>query len=140
MAPARAARGAIASLSVAALLLGGCELLASDVATRIRYGLRDAAARLQDGPDDSVVVTLEPNHWPDGCRQRARYRITLSPYRGGKQVPSADIEVQCPGQNAYATGTRLRVARTLSVEKGADEPLRVTLRKTPTGVEVAALQ
>ena len=54
-------------------------------------------------------------------------------------MPSADIAVRCRGRNGYDTGTELIVTRAMSVEKRADEALRITLKKTPAGVEIERL-
>jgi hypothetical protein len=129
------------AFAAAALILAGCERLVSDIATRVRYALRDAAAELHSSSAEARVVTLTPNGWPDGCKSGARYRLTLSPYKGGKQVPAADIDVLCDGRNhSYTTGTRLLVARQMSVEKGPDEPVKITLRKTAKGIEIVGLE
>lgn len=124
-----------------ALLVAGCETLVSDAATRIRYELRDSAARLQSSAQATAVVTIRPATWPDGCPDNGRYRVRLVPYRGGKQVPAADVFVKCLANNReYSTGTVQVVPREMTVEKAAGEPVRITLRKAPAGVEIAALE
>ena len=125
---------------LAALAAWGCETLGADAATRIRYGLRDAAERLRQSGENTLVVIVQPNRWPDGCGSSPRYRVRLVPYRGGKQVPAADVFVTCAGGREYSTGTRLDVPREMSVDKNAAETVRLTLRKAGGTIEVAALE
>lgn len=123
------------------LMLVGCETLVSDIATRIRYKVRDAAAGLTVGRSVETTITLQPNGWPDGCQPGASYRVTLSPYKGNKAVPVGDITVNCQGWRTYYTGLAgVTVRKELSVEKKADEPLRLTLKKTTQGIEVVSLE
>jgi hypothetical protein len=123
------------------LLLVGCETLVSDIATRIRFELRDAAQALAASPDDTITFHLEPNGFPDGCQSGAGYQVTLSPYQGGKAVAVGDIIVQCQGGRSYGTGLEgVTVAQTVSVEIPAKEAIKVTLRKSAIGIEVVALE
>lgn len=117
--------------------LAGCEYFVSDVATRIRYKLDDERARLLASDDDTRVVELKPNHWPDSCGKAPRYRVVLSPYKGNKAVAVGDIQVFCEGATHYWTGMgseKLVVDRELAVVKRADEALRITLRKGGSGL------
>ncbi len=126
-----------------AVTCAGCEYIASDVATRIRYRLHDATSELKRSSRDSMTIALRPDHWPDECPKRAGYRLVISPYRGGKRVATGDIVVTCKGKRSYATGLGLEdlyVARDIAVEKGSDEDLRITLRKTASGVEITGLE
>lgn len=125
----------------AALLVfaaAGC----TDIATRIRFGIEDAHAKAESSSQDSISVVLRPNHSPDGCREGAGYRLVVRPYSGGKQVPAGDIDVFCNGSGHYWTGLseKIRVPGELVVEKKADDEIRVTLRKTPAGFEIARLE
>jgi hypothetical protein len=118
--------------------VAGC----TDIATRIRAEVEDAHARLESSQQESVSVTLRPNHFPDGCQAGAGYRLVIRPYSGGKQVPAGDIDVFCNGWRHYYTGLseKIRVPGELSVEKKADDEIRVTLRKTSAGAEIARLE
>jgi hypothetical protein len=137
-----AARGAAAALLP--FLLAGCEYFVSDVATRIRYALMREAEALGAATGSTTTFTLRPDHWPDDCPGGSGYRLVLRPYAGGKQVAVGDILISCKdGRRGYGTGfgsERLYVAREISVEKKRDEDLRITLRRTETGIEIAALQ
>lgn len=130
-------------LTALAVTWPGCEYVASDVATRIRYRLYAAASELKRSSHDSMTIALRPDHWPDECPKRAGYRLVISPYRGGKQVATGDIAVTCKGKRSYSTGLGLEelyVAQDIAVEKGSDEDLLITLRKTSSGVEIAGLE
>ena len=132
-----------ATLLVVLLALAGCEYFGSDVATRIRYALGDAKAELQKSGKETLTVKLRPNHFPDSCGNAPSYRVTLSPYKGGKQVPVGDIAIDCKGSRQYHTGfgsTDIYVMREMAVEKKADDELRITLRKAAKGVEIVALE
>lgn len=135
-------RASLAALATV-VALSGCEYLVSDVATRIRYKLDDERARLLASDDDTRVVELKPNHWPDSCGKAPRYRVVFSPYKGNKAVAVGDIDVFCEGATHYWTGMgseKLVVDRELAVVKQADETLRITLRKGGSGlVKVTAL-
>lgn len=133
-------RAATAALVLLASV--GCEYFVSDVATRIRYALIDAVA---DAPaeDETVVLRLRPDHWPDGCPGDGGYTLTVSPYRGGKQVPVGDIGIRCRGRGSYGTGfgsERIRVATDLSVDKRRDEDLEIVLRGRADGLDIVALR
>ena len=137
---AKARRG----LAAAALLFlaNGCEYVVSDVATRIRYALNDARIELQQSEVETLTIALKPNHLPDACPGGSGYRVVLSPYKGNKQVAVGDIDVHCQRARHYWTGfgsEGIYVTRVLSVEKKADDELRITLRKTPAGVEIVSL-
>jgi hypothetical protein len=128
---------------IAALAACACEYAFSDVATRIRYRLLDEGAALLSSNAETATFALRPDHWPDECRQGEGYRLVLSPYKGGKQVATGDIVVTCKGGGIYYTGMgseRIYVAREMAVEKGKEEDLRITLRKTPSGIEIVALE
>lgn len=130
-------------LLVLALALTGCEYAFSDVATRIRYRLLDAMSELQRSKSETISVALRPDHWPDECPKEAGYRLVISPYKGGKQVATGDIVVSCRAGREYYTGLgseRLYVTRELAVEKKKDDEVRLTLRKTPSGVEIVSLE
>lgn len=127
----------------AAALAAGCQYAFSDVATRIRYALLDQQAALEASAAAAATLTLRPDHWPDGCRQGQGYRLVLSPYKGGKQVPTGEIHVQCTGGGQYYTGMgseRVYVASEMSVVKKVDENLFIEVRKTPTGMEIVSLK
>ena len=131
----------IAVLATAALT--GCEYFVSDVATRIRYRLDDAKAELERSEKATLPITLRPNHRPDSCGSDASYRVTLSPYKGNKKVAVGDIDVLCERRHHYWTGLGsegIYVTRVLTVEKKADDEVGITLRKTPSGVEITALE
>lgn len=133
----------LAALLAAAAVAAGCQYALSDVATRIRYALAEEQARLQSSRDETATLAIDPDHWPDGCPRGAGYRLTISPYKGGKQVPVGDIDVRCQGGRHYYTGLgseQIRIAREMAVEKKAGERVRITLRKTATGVEIVALE
>jgi hypothetical protein len=120
----------------------GCEYAFSDVATRIRYRLLAESASLRDSSNETAVVAMQPDHWPDQCRRGQGYRLVLSPYKGGKQVATGDIVVNCKGGGSYYTGMgseNVYVAREMWVEKKNNEELRMTLRKTSAGVEIVSL-
>jgi len=123
-------------------LVAGCQYVLSDVATRIRYALNDARNQLQQSEKDTLTIALKPNHAPDACPGGAGYRVVLSPYKGNKQVAVGDIDVHCQRARHYWTGfgsEGIYVTRVLSIEKKADDELRITLRKTPAGVEIVSL-
>jgi hypothetical protein len=129
---------------VLALVAGvaGCEYALSDVATRIRYRLLAESAALRDSGSETAVIAMQPDHWPDECRRGQGYRLVLSPYKGGKQVATGDIVVNCKGGGGYYTGMgseSIYVAREMWVEKKKDEQLRITLRKTGKGIEIVSL-
>ena len=118
---------------LATAVLGGCEYAFSDIATRIRYALADAKDELHASGKDTLTVTVRPNHAPDGCQGGASYRVVLSPYRGNKQVAVGDIDVHCEGRRHYYTGfgsENIYVTRVMTVEKKADDELRIALRRT----------
>ena len=83
---------------VLATLLSGCDYAFGDVATRIRYALLRESTLLQWSGNDTVTISLHPDHWPDACRIGQGYRLVLSPYKGGKEVASGDIEVTRQGR------------------------------------------
>jgi hypothetical protein len=126
----------------AAVLVSGCEYAFSDVATRIRYALLDESAALQSSRDETRTIALRPDHWPDACRKGEGYRLVLSPYKGGKQVPTGDIVVTCKGGGGYYTGMgseKIFVAKELAIDKKSTDELRITLRKTASGTEIVKL-
>lgn len=119
-----------------------CEYAFSDVATRIRYRLLAESASLRDSSNETAVIAMQPDHWPDHCHRGQGYRLVLSPYKGGKQVATGDIVVNCKGGGSYYTGMgseNVYVAREMWVEKKNNEALRMTLRKTSAGVEIVSL-
>ncbi|HET9405255.1 MAG TPA: hypothetical protein VFO57_11805 [Burkholderiales bacterium] len=126
-----------------AALAGGCEYAISDVATRVRYALVYESTLLDLSGKESAVITLRPDHWPDGCSKGAGYRLVLSPYRGGKQVAVGDIHVDCKGGGVYYTGLgseSIYVVREFAIEKKKEDELRITLRRTPKGTEIVKLE
>jgi len=133
-------------MRAAALLaaaLAGCEYLGTDVATRIRQSLVEAKAEMEKSGRESATVVLKPNHWPDGCGAAAGYRITLSPYKGNKEAAVGDITIQCHGTRSFYTGfgsDGISVTRDLRVEKKAGDPVRITLKRARSGVEIVALE
>ena len=127
-----------------AVAASACEYAFSDVATRIRYRLleEESAARRMAN-NETVMIALRPDHWPDECRKGEGYRLVISPYKGGKQVATGDIVVSCKGGGIYYTGTGsegITVAREMTVEKKKEDELRITLRKTSSGLEIVALE
>jgi hypothetical protein len=129
-------------LAVAAFM-SGCEYAFSDVATRIRYALLEESTLLHLSKNETVTITLRPDHWPDACRKGQGYRLVLSPYRGGKQVASGDIVITCKGGGSYYTGMgseNIYVAQEIAIEKNTEDELRITLRKTDSGTEVVRLE
>lgn len=125
-----------------ASLTTGCEYAFSDVSTRIRYAMLAGLDDLQKSNEQSVTLTLRPDHRPDAC-PGGGYRVTISPYKGGKQVPTGDITIACKGGRTYSTGVgseRINVPRELTAEKRSDEELRVTLRKSAAGADLVALE
>lgn len=135
-------RKAASVVLLACLLLAtGCETLVSDMATRIRYQLRDAAADMKRRGRVELEVQISPNHWPDNCLPGAGYRVRLLPYRGGKVVPVGDIIVECHGKRHFGTGLDgVFVADELIVEKDPADPIRFLLRSTPDGIEVVSIR
>lgn len=126
-----------------AATLTGCEYAFSDVATRIRYRLHDAMIELRLSRQDEMTVVLRPDHWPDACPKMAGYRLVISPYHGGKQVPTGEILIKCKAGRSYYTGLgseNLYVTRDMTVDKHPDEDLRMTLRTTSSGVEIIAVE
>ena len=70
------------------------------------------------------------------------YRLVLSPYKGGKQVPTGDIVVNCKGGGVYYTGMgseTIYVAEEIAIEKKPEDELRITLRKTAAGTQIVRL-
>ena len=45
----------------------GVETLISDMATRLAYGVRDGASRLERSKSDTLVLSVAWRSWPDGC-------------------------------------------------------------------------
>jgi len=126
-----------------ATFLSGCEYAFSDVATRIRYALLEESSSLHTSKNETVKIALRPDHWPDACRRGMGYRLVLSPYKGDKAVASGDIVVTCKGGGSYYTGMgaeKIYVAREMAIEKGAEDELRITLRKTGFGTEIVGLE
>ncbi len=130
--------GAVALVVLLGAFFLGFERLVSDIATRIRYALRDGEFLMQATGRDSHVVTLAPNGWPDGCGEQG-FRVVLSPYKGNKVVPAADIDVYC-GKRHYSTGTALIVPRGMSVQKPADGSVSLTLARSPAGITITELR
>lgn len=129
-------------LLTALVFLTGCEYFVSDVATRIRYALVDESARLLASGSETATVSLRPDHWPDACRGGG-YRLTLRPYQGGKYVAVGDIIIDCRGGGGYYTGMgaeTIYVTQPLTIDKGTDDALRITLRKTTAGTEIVRLE
>lgn len=132
-----------ALLLLLATALCGCEYLGTDVATRIRLSLVEAKAQMDRAGQDSLTIMVKPNHWPDGCPEPAGYRVTLSPYKGNKQVSVGDINIQCQGKRTYYTGfgsEEIFVTRDITVEKKPADALRITLRRSKAGMEVVGLE
>jgi hypothetical protein len=128
-------------LAIAALLCG-CEYAFSDVATRIRYAVLEESARLRLSSSESSTIALRPDHWPDACRKSMGYRLVLSPYKGGKQVATGDIVVNCKGGGVYYTGMgseMVYVTEEIAIEKKPEDELRITLRKTGAGTQIVRL-
>lgn len=124
-------------------MLSACEYAFSDVATRIRYRLLEESASRHMADNETVTIALRPDHWPDECRKGQGYRLVLSPYKGGKQVATGDIVVNCKGGGIYYTGMgseSIYVTREMAVEKKKEDELRITLRKTNSGIEIVALE
>ena len=124
-------------------VMSGCEYAFSDVATRIRYALLRESTLLHWLGKDTVTISLHPDHWPDACRNGQGYRLVFSPYRGGKEVASGDIDVTCKGGGSYYTGMGsedIRIAHDMAVEKSPGDELRITLRKTGSGTEIVGLE
>lgn len=137
------ARRLLPWLGCAVLLLSGCEYFVSDVATRIRYALVRESAALLASDEVERIISLRPDHWPDACAGDAGYRLTLSPYQGGKSVPVGDIHVSCKSGGPYYTGMGVEtiyVTQELVVDKRADEHLLITLRRTDRGTEIVNLR
>lgn len=135
-------RSSPALLLVLALGAAGCEALFSDVATRVRYALVRAEADLGPAVGSTHTFTVDPDRWPDGCGGKG-FRLTLIPYRGGKQVPVGDVDVRCADGHPYWTGfgsPTITLAQELSVAKGPGESVSITLRRTTSGVEIVALR
>ncbi|MFY9288221.1 MAG: hypothetical protein WAO98_06930 [Alphaproteobacteria bacterium] len=120
--------------------LSGAERLTSDIATRIRYALRDGAGTLALVSDKARAFSVRPNVWPDNCKNAKGYRIVISPYKGNKQVESADINVYCHGGRQFYTGTELIVRKKMSVEKSGEEAVIFILGKTEKGTEILSLE
>jgi hypothetical protein len=137
----RSAAACRLGIVVATMVLTGCEYVASDVATRIRYALqRSLASPPADG--QTTVVRLRPDHWPDACPGDGGYTLKVTPYRGGKQVPTGDILIACRGRGSYATGLgseRIAVAAELTIEKTRAQDLEIEIRGRAAGIEIVAL-
>jgi len=134
---------ATAVLLVSALATSGCKSLFSDVATRIRHALLKESARLRSSADQQLSFSLRPDHWPDGCRGDAGYRLVMTPDRGNKQVSSGDIVVYCLKGGKYYTGMgdeTIYVTREIAIEKHKHDDLWITLEKTPRGTEIIRLE
>lgn len=130
-------------LLAAVPFVSGCEYALSDVATRIRYALLKESALLHLSSNETVTLALRPNHWPGACRKGEGYRVVLSPYRGGKQVASGEIVVTCKAGGSYSTGMgseKIHIAQELAIEKQPADELRITLRKTSSGIEIVGLE
>jgi len=75
--------------------------------------------------------------------QARRISIGFSPYKGGKNVPVGDIVANCKGGGSYWTGLgseKIYVAEEMAVEKKTDDELRITWRRTSSGVEIVRLE
>jgi hypothetical protein len=133
----------LALLIASSILMAGCEYAISDVATRVRYALLRADIRMQLSRNETMTITVDPDHWPDGCNKGAGYRLVLSPYKGGKQVAVGDIDVYCGDGHRYYTGfgsEKIYVSQEMAVEKKAGEEVHLTLRKSSSGVEIVDLK
>lgn|SRR5262245_17509070 len=120
--------------------LTGCEYAFSDAATRIRYALLAQSWRVQ-ASDTPVTVTVYPDHFPEGCD--SNYRVVLSPYKGGKQVPVGDIFVHCQSGQRYYTGfgsEQIYVTKEIFIEKRAGEAVTLSLHKTASGSEIVDMK
>ena len=98
---------------------------------------------LRASKNESVTIALRPDHWPDACRKGMGYHLVLSPYKGGKQVATGDIVVNCKGGGTYYTGMgseTIYVAEELAIEKKPEDELRITLRKTGSGMQIVRLE
>lgn len=133
----------LALLIAASILMAGCEYAFSDVATRVRYALVEADISMRLSKNETMTITVDPEHWPDGCSKGAGYRLVLSPYKGGKQVAVGDIDVYCNDGHRYYTGfgsEKIYVTQEMAVEKKAGEEVHITLRKSASGVEIVDLK
>jgi hypothetical protein len=129
-------------VAVVSLAVGGCEHAFSDVATRIRYALlRSLASPPAAGV--TTVLRLRPDHWPDACPGDGGYTLTVTPYRGGKQVRTGDIAIRCRSGHPFWTGLgseAIAVAGDLRIEKARDEDLEIVLRGRASGIEIIELR
>ena len=133
----------LALLIASSVLMAGCEYAFSDAATRVRYALLKAESGLQLSRNGTTTITVDPDHWPDGCNKGRGYKLMLSPYKGGKQVPVGDIDVYCSDGHRYYTGfgsEKIYVSREMAVDKKAGEEVHITLRKASAGVEIIDLK
>ena len=130
-------------LIASSILVAGCEYAFSDAATRVRYALLKADISMHLSRNETMTITADPDHWPDGCDKGKGYRLVLSPYKGGKQVAVGDIDVYCNDGHRYYTGfgsEKIYVSQEMSVEKKAGEEVHLGLRKSASGVEIVDLK
>lgn len=141
--PARRFRLTTLGLAIVlAAAAAGCalETLVSDMATRLAYGVRDGAARLERSKSDTLVLSVAWRSWPDGCP--GGYTVEWNPDDDPK-APGIGVECTADRHSYGTTYNRnfVKVTRRLAVTKEKGEPVTIGLRKRPDGaIEVVALQ
>jgi hypothetical protein len=128
------------------LLLNGCELL-TDAATRLGLEIIEQAETLRQETGLERRFDHQPRSWMEGCSGAYTVKLQESlhhPASGGSLL------IGCKGSRnfralgySYSTTTHLNAVRApqeLNADKPADAPLRVTLRKHGTVIEVAAIE
>ncbi len=118
----------------------GVETLISDMATRLAYGVRDGASRLERSKSDTLVLSVAWRSWPDGCP--GGYTVEWNPDDDPK-APGIGVECTTSRRRYSTTHHRnfVKTTKRLQVTKEQGEPVTIGLRKRPDGaIEVVALQ
>lgn len=123
------------ALVAGAFLLGGCERLVSDSASRISFALREGARRLAGSPDSTLNVRISARTWPAGCA--VDYRVDFVP--DSSAVPG--LAVRClPDGPVYTSGSHLPIVHSdsaLGMMVRATQPVRIMLKKDGNRVLIA---
>ena len=132
------------ALLVALVAVAGCRRLTSDSATRIEFGLREGASRMSPAPGgvDSVTVRVAARTWPRGCP--AAYRVELLADSTADTAQAKGIRVTCLPKGRVYTSTRamdlVRTPATLTLDRGAGQPVDITLKRVGRQIEVLGLE
>ena len=133
----------LALLIASSILMAGCDYTIADAATRVRYALFRAEIWMRLLRSDTLTITVDPDHWPGGCRNNVGYKLVLSPDKGDKQVAGDEILVTCNDRRPHYTGfgtNYIYVAREMAVEKKSGEEVQIALRRSSSRIEIVELK